>query len=62
GVAAPGSGGPGHTAVGTRVPEAVDAALARDLDTVAALAAVDELAARDGAAVPAAAAVLGVIL
>jgi hypothetical protein len=40
----------------------VDAALARDLDTVAALAAVDELAARDGAAVPAAAAVLGVIL
>jgi hypothetical protein len=41
----------------------VDAALARDLDTVAALAAVDELAAeRDGAAVAAAAAVLGVPL
>jgi L-cysteine:1D-myo-inositol 2-amino-2-deoxy-alpha-D-glucopyranoside ligase len=44
-------------------PEPVDAALAHDLDTVAALAAVDELAgARDGAAVAAAAAVLGVIL
>jgi L-cysteine:1D-myo-inositol 2-amino-2-deoxy-alpha-D-glucopyranoside ligase len=45
------------------LPAPVDAALARDLDTVAALAAVDELAAeRDGAAVAAAAAVLGVPL
>jgi L-cysteine:1D-myo-inositol 2-amino-2-deoxy-alpha-D-glucopyranoside ligase len=44
-------------------PQPVDAALVRDLDTVAALAAVDELAgAGDGAAVTAAAAVLGVIL
>ena len=45
------------------LPAPVDAALARDLDTVAALAAVDELAAeRDGAAVAVAAAVLGVPL
>jgi L-cysteine:1D-myo-inositol 2-amino-2-deoxy-alpha-D-glucopyranoside ligase len=45
------------------LPEPVDAALARDLDTVAALGVVDELAAaRDGTAVAASAAVLGVAL
>jgi L-cysteine:1D-myo-inositol 2-amino-2-deoxy-alpha-D-glucopyranoside ligase len=45
------------------LPEPVDAALADDLDTPAALRAVDALAAeRDGAAVRAAAAVLGVAL
>ena len=45
------------------LPEPVDAALARDLDTLAALGVVDELAAaRDGAAVAASAAVLGVAL
>ncbi len=45
------------------LPEPVDAALADDLDTVTALAAVDELAAAgDGAGVAAAAAVLGVRL
>ncbi len=48
---------------GAPLPEPVDAALARDLDTPDALAAVDELAAeRDGAAVAAAAEVLGVVL
>jgi len=57
------AGGVGRLDAGRRVPEAVDAALADDLDTVGALAAVDELAAaREGAAVAAAAAVLGVIL
>src|SRR6266516_1357211 len=57
------AGGAGRRDAGRRVPEAVDAALADDLDTVGALAAVDELAAaREGAAVAAAAAVLGVIL
>jgi L-cysteine:1D-myo-inositol 2-amino-2-deoxy-alpha-D-glucopyranoside ligase len=62
------SGGPGGPAgqpggAPSPAPQPVDAALARDLDTVAALAAVDELAgAGDGAAVTAAAAVLGVIL
>jgi len=55
--------GAGRQGAGRPLPEPVDAALARDLDTVAAAAAVDELAsARDGAAVAAAAAVLGVIL
>jgi L-cysteine:1D-myo-inositol 2-amino-2-deoxy-alpha-D-glucopyranoside ligase len=45
------------------LPERVDAALAADLDTPAALLAADELAERgDGAAVAAAAAVLGVAL
>jgi L-cysteine:1D-myo-inositol 2-amino-2-deoxy-alpha-D-glucopyranoside ligase len=45
------------------LPEPVDAALARDLDTATALAVVDELAAaRDGAAVAAVAGVLGVAL
>ena len=45
------------------LPEPVAAALATDLDTPAALAAADELAAAgDGAAVLAAAAVLGVVL
>jgi L-cysteine:1D-myo-inositol 2-amino-2-deoxy-alpha-D-glucopyranoside ligase len=45
------------------LPAPVDAALARDLDTVAALGVVDELAAaRDGAAVAGAAEVLGVAL
>jgi L-cysteine:1D-myo-inositol 2-amino-2-deoxy-alpha-D-glucopyranoside ligase len=55
----------GGTTPGARraLPEPVDAALASDLDTVAALAAVDELASeRDGAAVAAAAEVLGVTL
>ena len=48
---------------GRALPEPVDAALASDLDTVAALGAVDELASeRDGAAVAAAAEVLGVTL
>jgi L-cysteine:1D-myo-inositol 2-amino-2-deoxy-alpha-D-glucopyranoside ligase len=62
------SGGPGGPAgqpggAPSPAPQPVDAALARDLDTVAALAAVDELAGSgDGAAVTAAAAVLGVIL
>jgi len=55
--------GAGRQGAGRTLPEPVDAALAQDLDTVAAVAAVDELAsARDGAAVAAAAAVLGVIL
>jgi cysteinyl-tRNA synthetase len=66
GGAAAGAGAPGATAGGAgarKLPEAVDAALARDLDTVAALAAVDELASeRDGVAVSAAASVLGVAL
>ena len=45
------------------LPEAVDVALADDLDTPAALAAADELAERgDGPGVAAAAAVLGVEL
>jgi L-cysteine:1D-myo-inositol 2-amino-2-deoxy-alpha-D-glucopyranoside ligase len=62
------SGGPGGPAgqpggAPSPAPQPVDAALARDLDTVAALAAVDELAgAGEGTAVTAAAAVLGVIL
>ena len=48
---------------GARLPEAVEAALAADLDTPAALAATDELAERgDGPGVAAAAAVLGVDL
>ncbi len=61
---AAGAGVSGGAGAGARdVPEAVDAALASDLDTVAALAAVDELASqRDGAAVSAAASVLGVAL
>jgi L-cysteine:1D-myo-inositol 2-amino-2-deoxy-alpha-D-glucopyranoside ligase len=46
-----------------RLPEAVEAALAADLDTPAALAAGDELAERgDGPGVAATAAVLGVVL
>jgi L-cysteine:1D-myo-inositol 2-amino-2-deoxy-alpha-D-glucopyranoside ligase len=46
-----------------RLPEAVDLALADDLDTPAALAAADELAERgDGPGVAATAAVLGVVL
>ena len=46
-----------------RLPEAVDVALADDLDTPAALAATDELAERgDGPGVAATAAVLGVVL
>jgi hypothetical protein len=50
-------------AEGPWVPEAVDAALADDLDTPAALAAGDELAERgDGPGVVATAAVLGVDL
>ena len=67
--AGPAGAGPARVAgarfdgAGPAVPEPVDAALAHDLDTVAALAAVDELAAsRDGAAVAAAAVVLGVAL
>jgi L-cysteine:1D-myo-inositol 2-amino-2-deoxy-alpha-D-glucopyranoside ligase len=49
--------------LGSPLPESVDTALARDLDTPASLAAVDALAARrDGDAVRAAAAVLGVRL
>jgi hypothetical protein len=45
------------------LPEAVDVALADDLDTPAALAAADELAERgDGPGVAAAATVLGVEL
>ena len=53
----------GASTVGGPPPDPVDAALARDLDTPAALAAVDELAAgHDGAAVSRAAAVLGVAL
>ncbi len=56
-------GGTGRPGAGGTLPERVDAALARDLDTVAALAAVDELAAGgEGVAVAAAATVLGVIL
>jgi L-cysteine:1D-myo-inositol 2-amino-2-deoxy-alpha-D-glucopyranoside ligase len=59
--AAPDAVGAGRLDAGGPVPGAVDAALADDLDTVGALAVVDELAAaREGAAV--AAAVLGVIL
>ena len=47
----------------TRLPEAVDAALAADLDTPAAVAVGDELAERgDGPGVAATAAVLGVEL
>ncbi|HEV2920285.1 MAG TPA: hypothetical protein VG673_13725, partial [Actinomycetota bacterium] len=46
-----------------RLPEVVDAVLADDLDTPAALAAADELAERgDGPGVAATAAVLGVVL
>jgi L-cysteine:1D-myo-inositol 2-amino-2-deoxy-alpha-D-glucopyranoside ligase len=49
--------------LGSPLPEPVDAALANDLDTPTALVAVDALATeRDGAAVRAAAAVLGVVL
>jgi cysteinyl-tRNA synthetase len=59
-----GAGGrAGRADASAPVPEPVDAALARDLDTAAALVTVDELAAaRDGAAVAAAASVLGVVL
>ena len=54
---------PGPGAGGARLPEAVDAALAADLDTPAALAVGDELAERgDGPGVAATAAVLGVEL
>jgi L-cysteine:1D-myo-inositol 2-amino-2-deoxy-alpha-D-glucopyranoside ligase len=56
------AGGPGAGAA-ARLPGAVDAALAADLDTPAALAVGDELAERgDGAGVAATAAVLGVDL
>src|SRR5215218_8938620 len=57
--------GPQQPGVGAaaRLPEGVDAALADDLDTPAALAAADELAERgDGPGVAATAAVLGVVL
>jgi L-cysteine:1D-myo-inositol 2-amino-2-deoxy-alpha-D-glucopyranoside ligase len=57
GVAGPGAGD------GGRLPGAVDAALAADLDTPAALAVGDELAERgDGPGVAATAAVLGIDL
>ena len=61
------AGGRGESRPGTRAgvpaPDPVDAALANDLDTPAALAAVDELAARhEGEAVARAAAILGVDL
>jgi L-cysteine:1D-myo-inositol 2-amino-2-deoxy-alpha-D-glucopyranoside ligase len=61
---APPPGDPAGTGPGAaRLPEAVDAALAADLDTPAALSITDELAERgDGAGVAAAAAVLGVDL
>jgi L-cysteine:1D-myo-inositol 2-amino-2-deoxy-alpha-D-glucopyranoside ligase len=52
-----------HPSTGLGLPEKVDAALAADLDTPAALAVADELAERgDGPGVAASAAVLGVEL